>query len=154
MNTSSLQLILVAAATARALTCGGAKAQHLGGECLHCMEQMREANERAATFQSLATDIVAISKDDADTIAGYEKPGFNITLLTDREFANAKRFRSFDDFEEIELHSTILIDKQGRIHWSEQVGDPFMDFEFLESEVKRLNRGDSLKNLPTQTPVK
>ncbi len=123
---------------------------YLGGECLHCMEQMREANGRAATFQLHATDIVAISKDDADTIAGYEKSGFNITLLTDPEFANAKRFRSFDDFEEIELHSTVLIDKKGRIHWSKHGGDPFMDFEFLESEVKRLNRSVSPKDLPTQ----
>lgn len=113
---------------------------YLGGECLHCMEQIGEANERAAKFQSHSTDIVAISKDDADTIIGYEKSGFNITLLTDPEFTNAKRFRSFDDFEEIELHSTILIDKRGRIHWSRHGGDPFMDFEFLENEVKRVNR--------------
>lgn len=110
---------------------------YLGGECLHCMEQIREANQRAAAFQSHDTVIVAISKDNADTIASYEKSGFNITLLSDPEFANAKSFRSFDDFEEIELHSTLLIDKEGRIHWSRHGGTPFMDFEFLESEVKR-----------------
>lgn len=113
---------------------------YLGGQCLHCMEQMSEANKRWEEFQSLDTDIVAVSKDDAETIAGYEESGFKITLLSDPEFENARRFDSYDDFEEIELHSTILIDREGRIHWSKRGGEPFMDFEFLESEVKRLNR--------------
>lgn len=113
---------------------------YLGGECLHCMEQMQEANRRAAAFGLLDTDIVAISKDKPATIADYEKSGFRVTLLSDPDFVNAKRFRSFDDFEEIELHSTLLIDKQGRIHWSRHGGPPFMDFGFLENEVKRLNR--------------
>ena len=33
--------------------------------------------------------------------------------------------------EEIELHSTILIDRQGRVHWKRAGGDPFTDTEFL-----------------------
>jgi peroxiredoxin len=113
---------------------------YLGGQCLHCMEQIGEANTRWEEFQSQDTDIVTISKDDAETNRGYEQSGFKITLLSDPDFANAKRFDSFDEFEGIELHSTMLIDKKGRIHWSRRGGEPFMDFDFLDREVKRLNQ--------------
>lgn len=111
-----------------------------GGQCVHCMEQMRAANSRAAAFRDLGADIVAVSKDDAETISGYETTDFNIRLLSDKDFANARRFNSYDDFEEIELHSTLLIDDQGRIHWSRHGGDPFMNFDFLQEEIERLNR--------------
>ena len=52
---------------------------------------------------------------------------------------NARRFRSYDDFEEIELHSTTLIDKEGRVYWARFGGDPFTDLTFLEKQLKRMN---------------
>ena len=39
--------------------------------------------------------------------------------------------KSYDDFEEIGIHSTILIDKDGRVHWAQHGGAPFSDFTFL-----------------------
>ena len=51
----------------------------------------------------------------------------------------ARRFRSYDDFEEIELHSTSLIDKEGRVYWARFGGDPFTDLAFLEKQLKRMN---------------
>jgi peroxiredoxin len=120
---------------------------YLGDECLHCMEQMREANRLADQFADLNTEILAVSKDDLETINSYRDSDFKITLLSDPEFANARRFHSYDDFEEIELHSTILIDPAGRVHWSQHGGDPFMDFEFLTQEIRRLN----LRNPALQT---
>ena len=113
---------------------------YLGGECLHCMEQIQEANRRASEFDTLETVIVAVSKDDAATLQGYEADGIGITLLSDLEFENARRFRSYDDFEEIELHSTILIDRDGQVHWSQHGGEPFMNFDYLKREVQHLNR--------------
>jgi hypothetical protein len=59
--------------------------------------------------------------------------------LSDPRFENARRFKSFDDFEELALHSTILIDRRGRVHWARTGGDPFTDFDFLFKEIKRLN---------------
>ena len=32
---------------------------------------------------------------------------------------NARRFKSYDDFEEMGIHSTILIDKDGRVYWAQ-----------------------------------
>ena len=79
-------------------------------------------------------------------------------LLSDGTFENARRFKSYDDFEELPLHSTILIDKQGRVHWARQGGAPFTDFEFLLKEIKRLNalqeaeaaRNQATKEAPTE----
>ena len=73
-----------------------------------------------------------------ETIADYSD-SLSLTLLSDPDFATSRRFRSFDDFEEIELHSTFLIDHEGHIHWSNIGGDPYMDFDFLKAEIERLN---------------
>ena len=112
---------------------------YLGGQCLHCMEQMNEAYKLSDQFQQNGTEIIAISKDDLDTIKQYEQSKIGVKLLSDPDFSNARRFNSYDDFEEIELHSTILIDYAGRVHWSKHGGDPFMDFDFLMNEVNVLN---------------
>jgi hypothetical protein len=47
---------------------------------------------------------------------------------------------SYDDFEEVELHSTILIDRLGRVHWARNGGDPFGDLAFLEKQLGRMNQ--------------
>ena len=46
---------------------------------------------------------------------------------------------SEDDFEEMELHSTILIDREGRVHWARTGGEPFGDMAFLVSQLERMN---------------
>ncbi len=46
--------------------------------------------------------------------------------------------KPYDDFEEAELHSTILIDKNGRVHWARNGGDPFSDMAFLVKQVERM----------------
>jgi hypothetical protein len=40
----------------------------------------------------------------------------------------------------MELHSTILIDKQGRVHWARTGGDPFSDVAFLTKQLERMNQ--------------
>jgi peroxiredoxin len=65
--------------------------------------------------------------------------GLTLRLLSDADHENARRFTSYDDFEDLELHSTILIDTAGRVHWKHTGGDPFMDTAFLLDEIKRLN---------------
>ena len=112
---------------------------YLGDQCLHCMEQIQLASRLSSDFALLETEIVAISKDDISKLKSYSTPELGIRLLSDPEFENARRFNSYDDFEGIELHSTILIDQAGRVHWSRHGGDPFMDFEFLKHEVERIN---------------
>lgn len=66
-----------------------------------------------------------------------------MTLLSDTDHVNARRFTSYDDFEDMELHSTILIDTRGRVHWKRTGGDPFTDMDFILKEVKRMNESQS-----------
>ena len=63
-----------------------------------------------------------------------------VRLLSDDRYANARRFHSYDDFEEMELHSTILIDKTGRVHWARTGGEPFGDMTFLVKQLERMNQ--------------
>ena len=66
--------------------------------------------------------------------------GLAVRLLADPGHETARRFTAYDDFEEMELHATILIDRAGRVHWKRTGGDPFLDMEFLLAELRRMNR--------------
>jgi peroxiredoxin len=113
---------------------------YLGQECPHCLEQLQDAAKRNPDFEKHNTAVLAISsnspEDNADSLKLKQVP---FRVLSDRGFANARRFLSYDDFEEIELHSTILIDAKGRVHWARHGGDPFTDFDFLLKEIQRIN---------------
>ena len=57
--------------------------------------------------------------DPAKNAAGLKEYGeLPVRVLSDRDHENARRFHSYDDFEEMELHATILIDKKGRMYWA------------------------------------
>ena len=75
-----------------------------------------------------------------------EVPGLvHVRLLADDKFVNARRFKSYDDFEEMAIHSTILIDKEGRVHWARHGAGPFTDYDFLLAvAADERSRGESL----------
>ncbi|MGH9657448.1 MAG: peroxiredoxin family protein, partial [Bryobacteraceae bacterium] len=106
---------------------------YLGEECPHCLEQLVEAGKKKDELGRLNTEVLAISPNASP------QGDVPFRLLADPKLENARRFLSYDDFEEFELHSTILIDKQGRVHWARHGGDPFKDFDFLLKEIRRLN---------------
>jgi peroxiredoxin len=119
---------------------------YLGGYCEHCLAQMREVIKRNKQLNDLDTTVLAVSADSADAIAltkrNLEVP---FPLLFDPNFENAHRFKAYDDFEEMALHATILIDKRGRVHWSRTGGSPFNEFDFLVKEIERLNNSTNLE---------
>ncbi len=116
---------------------------YLGEECPHCMKQLVAIKERISDFQLNNTQVAAISSASPDRVAASEKlSSLSIRLLSDTNHENAKRFHSYDEFEEIELHSTILIDSRGKVHWARTGGDAFMDLDFLVGEIKRINAVD------------
>jgi peroxiredoxin len=115
---------------------------YLGAECPHCMRQLHSIGEKKDEWERLDTTVLAVSSTAPDkNAAGLKAFGdLPVRLLSDDHFANAHRFHSYDDFEEIELHSTILIDKKGRVHWARNGGDPFTDMAFLVKELEIMNR--------------
>ncbi len=114
---------------------------YLGRECLHCMKQLRDIAAKKSDWDRLDTVVLAVSGNTPESNARNLKT-INldgVRLLSDRDFANARRFQSYDDFEEIEVHSTILIDKKGFVNWGHTGGDPFGDIGFLVKQVERMN---------------
>jgi peroxiredoxin/cytochrome c-type biogenesis protein CcmH/NrfG len=114
---------------------------YLGRECLHCMKQLRDLNAKKSEWERLDASVLAISgnppEDNAKNLASINLAA--IRLLSDKNFENARRYRSYDDFEEMELHSTILIDRKGRVHWARTGGEPFSKMDFLVKQLERMN---------------
>ena len=114
---------------------------YLGAECPHCLRQLHSIGEKKGEWERLNTAVLAVSSASPQTNAeGLKSFGeLPIRLLSDDHFSNARRFQSYDDFEEMELHSTILIDKQGRVFWARTGGEPFGDMAFLVKTLERMN---------------
>ena len=116
---------------------------YLNEACVHCVEQLSKINERLKEFADKNTVVLAASSTTPEKIKESLKLGdFGITLLSDTAHENARRFASYDDFEEMELHSTILIDGNGKIRWKRTGGDPFMHIDYLLREVARIPRSE------------
>ena len=114
----------------------------LGAACTHCVGQLKAINDRAAEFGAEDTVVLAVcSATPAELKKATALDQANVKFLSDNAHENARRFSSYDDFEDMELHSTILIDRQGRIHWKRTGGEPFMNIDFLLSALKRMNAG-------------
>jgi hypothetical protein len=68
------------------------------------------------------------SADPAKNAAGLkEYGGLPVRVFSDHDHENARLFHSYDDFEDMELHVTMPIDKKGRMYWVRFGGDPFGD---------------------------
>ncbi len=114
---------------------------YLNEACVHCVEQLVAINKRASEWDAENTVVLAVSSTPPEkNKESLKLGGLSIRLLSDTDHANARRFTSYDDFEDMELHSTILIDTRGRVHWKHTGGDPFTDVDFLLKEVKRINK--------------
>ncbi len=119
---------------------------YLSDECAHCVEQLTAINGRAADWASENTVVLCVSSASPETNKASVRLGkLALRLLSDHDHENARRFASYDDFEEIELHSTILIDATGRVHWKRTGGEPFADMEYLLQSVKQMNQKPALQ---------
>jgi peroxiredoxin len=120
---------------------------YLGKECPHCMRQLHEIGSKKSDWARLNTVVLAVSSaSPAQNAAAIKEFGdLPVRVLSDDKFDNARRFHSYDDFEDIELHSTILIDAKGRVSWARVGGDPFMNMAFLIKQIERMEESGSQK---------
>lgn len=110
---------------------------YLSDQCVHCVEQLTAINAKAEDFEKANTVVLACSSDKPEKNKANNLASFKLKLLSDSAHGNARRFSSYDDFEDMELHSTILIDKDGRVRWKRTGGDPFKKVDFLLGEIAR-----------------
>ncbi|MBI5775069.1 MAG: redoxin domain-containing protein [Verrucomicrobia bacterium] len=116
---------------------------YLGAECLHCVEQLNAFAPLATDFTEAGISLVAIDGGPLSDLAKTHskcKSGdkFPFPLACDEKLAVFKQWRCFDDFEDIPLHGTFLVDGAGRLRWLDISYQPFMDVKFLLAEAKRL----------------
>ncbi len=114
---------------------------YLGPECPHCLRQLHDIGTKKDEWDRLNTVVLAVSSTppEKNNEALKQFGDLPARLLSDPDHTNARRFHSYDDFEDIELHSTILIDKRGRVYWARFGGDPFSDMPFLIKQLERMN---------------
>ena len=111
----------------------------LNDQCVHCVEQLQVINKRMTELLATNTEVVAVCSTTPELLKSSSALApFQVKLLSDTNHENARRFSSYDDFENMELHSTILIDAQGRVRWKRTGGDPFSDVDFLLREIRRI----------------
>jgi peroxiredoxin len=112
---------------------------------VHCVEQLTAINARTGDWARENTVVLGVSSASPEkNKASAKLEKLAMRLLSDHDHDNARRFASYDDFEEIELHSTILIDAAGRVHWKRTGGEPFADMDFLLKSVKQMNKQAAL----------
>ena len=115
----------------------------LGKGCSHCMEQLGAFAPVASQYREAGIEIVAIS---TDTVAGLKRTfqagdgenPFPFALVSDHGQTSFRAFRAYDEFEELPLHGTFLVDGEGRVRWQDVSYEPFMHAEWLLQECQRL----------------
>ncbi len=118
---------------------------YLGGQCLHCLEQLDGLGKLKERFAKSGTEIVAVSTDSQADIAAFLKdhPSYALQLGSDPSLKAAKALACYDEFENLELHGTVLFDKRGRMWFFDSGSEPFTQFDVLLENVDRMNRFQS-----------
>lgn len=116
---------------------------YLGAGCSHCIEQLNALAPATKGFTDAGIDIVAVSTDTPDGLKktfdqGKDGKGYPFRIVSDHALNAFHAFRSFDDFENIPLHGTFLIDANGLVRWQNISYQPFKDVNWLLDESKRL----------------
>jgi peroxiredoxin len=116
---------------------------YLGSGCLHCVEQLHKFAPLASEFQSAGISLLGISSEPLDSLrASRERlskgEAIPFALASDPDGAVFKAYRAFDDFENMPLHATFLIDGEGMVRWHDISYEPFSNARFLLDESKRL----------------
>jgi peroxiredoxin len=115
----------------------------LGFGCVHCVEQLQSLAPQAEAFRAAGIDIVTIglqSPEDLTPSIGEDPndTGYPFHVLADPDHVQFKAYRAYDDFEEVPLHGTYLVDGAGYVRWLDISHEPFMNVDFLLAEAQRL----------------
>lgn len=115
---------------------------YLGYGCLHCAEQIQAIAPMVSKFEEAGISLIAVSSDNLEGLElsqeNYDGERIPFPLVANPEHDIFKAYRAFDDFEDLPLHGTFLIDGKGNVRWQDISYDPFMDIDFLLAESKRL----------------
>jgi peroxiredoxin len=116
---------------------------YLGYGCPHCLEQLNLLTPATKDFAAQGISIIAVSTDSADGLlktTGLAKAdsGFPFPIVSDKSRETFKAYGAYDDFEQMPLHGTFLVDGDGQVRWQDISFEPFKDMKFLLAESRRL----------------
>jgi len=115
---------------------------YLGFGCLRCVQQLEALSPKAQAFKDAGIEIVAIGDQTLaktqEHVRALGDKKFAFPLLADPELAAFKAWRCFDDFEQMPLHGTFLVDAEGRVRWQDISFEPFTQVDWLLAESQRL----------------
>ena len=111
----------------------------LGLGCVHCIEQLQAFAPYADAFDQAGLKLYTVGDDTAEDLDDADvEEAYPFPVLADPGHEVFKTYRCFDDFEEMPLHGTFLLDAQDRIRWMDVGPEPFTDAQFLLDEAARL----------------
>ena len=117
---------------------------YLGGKCAHCMRQLSAFGKEVEALARAGTEVLAVGTDDLEATRKLKQNAdgvkFPMPMLADPSLAVFKAYRAHDDFEDSPLHGTFLIDRDGKIRYSNTGPEPFLDVDFLKTEAERISR--------------
>jgi len=116
---------------------------YLGSGCPHCLEQLNLLSPAASEFEREGISLIAISTESVEGLhktLQNAKPegGFPFPIVSDKSLRAFKAYRAYDDFEQMPLHGTFLVDGDGKVRWQDISYEPFTDIKFLVAESRRL----------------
>jgi peroxiredoxin/tetratricopeptide (TPR) repeat protein len=114
----------------------------LGGDCPHCVKQLEAFAKKADELKKDGLTLVAVSVDDQAHVKKfldkYKSAPYPFLVVADDKYSAFQSYRAFDNFENVPLHATFLVDGDGYVRWHDIGYEPFMDVSFLLHESTRL----------------
>jgi peroxiredoxin len=116
---------------------------YLGAGCVHCIEQLNAFAPKSKEFKEAGLSILAISTESVANLRktmekSKEGGAFPFPIVSDEGLETFKQYRAFDDFENMPLHGSFLMDAEGLVRWQDISYEPFQDVDFLLREARRL----------------
>jgi peroxiredoxin len=111
---------------------------YLGAKCSHCVQQLDAFAKHADAFKALGLPIVAVSAESPAELESGSRGRWPFPLHADPGLTLFKAWRCHDDFENVPLHGTFVVDAGAHVRWQDVSYEPFTDAAFLLAEAKRL----------------
>ncbi len=112
-----------------------------GADCTSCLSGLAKLAEKAEELEKRNAVVVAIAPEQPKLLARVKaEQKLPFALLSDPQWKSGKRFKSYDEFEEIRLNSTVLIDARGGVYWAKYGGKPYENINKLLELIDRMGQ--------------
>ncbi len=133
----------------------------LGWKCEHCTQQLKAFAKKAEELKKGGVTLIAISVDPPakvkEALNEYKPGPFPFLMLSDDSLSAFQPYRAYDNFEQVALHGTFLIDGDGYVRWHDISYEPFMDVSFPAAASQRdclPARSLKLNRAPASSPTR